>query len=202
MSDELQTNPYERPQDDPYDRPLPDISIKSRPILPPWVARRVLKPNEKTTWVRGPRFNPTWEKVVTHPGLFVVALILGGLCVAAGLLSAGSLSNISPLPCLAAMGFVFGSIYVLGFSNAYFTRLVVTTHRLLITQGYEVCRRWSLDQLPPSLVRYRQTQTGEAVRILDLERMKTMLGDSPDHFVDSKTIRNFGKQLDQFKNFE
>jgi len=40
-----------------------------------------------------------------------------------------------------------------GIANGYFTRLVVTNYRLLILQGYEVCRSWSIHHLPRSLIR-------------------------------------------------
>src|SRR5262249_34482935 len=100
-----------------------------------------------------------------------------------------------PLPILAAGGIVVGSIFVLGFSAGYFTRLVVTSRRILLLQGYEVCRSWRMDDLPPSLIRYTRWD-GEESRMVDLDALQTMLGGTSDKFTEAKTIRAFGKHLD------
>jgi hypothetical protein len=190
MLDDLSTNSF--------DSPPPDVSLYA-PRLPDWLARRLLRPGEVVTLVRGPRFNPRWERYVTHPGLFLVALAAGAGCLAVGRLSAGSWSEVALGPFLAAAGLVFGSIFLLGSAGAYFTRLVVTDARILIVQGYEVCRRWGLDDLPPSLVRYEKRKDGTASRSVDLNTLQTMLGGGTDQFTESKTILAFGKDLDRIK---
>jgi hypothetical protein len=180
---------------------LPDISRPYLP-LPIWIARRILRPNETITWVCGPRFNPAWERYVTHPALFLVALALGTALVAIGRLCSESWTVMPPLAVAAVMAgpaLVLGSVFVLGISAAYFTRLVVTNYQLVIVQGYEVCRSWSLHELPPSLVRYGPRRIGEAERHVDLDALQTMLGNATDRFADSKTIIAFGKHLDRIK---
>jgi hypothetical protein len=186
MSDDFQTGPF----DDPLRRILQPSTV-----LPAWLARRLLRPAEEVAWVRGPRFNPAWERYATHPLMFLVALALATLCVTAGRWIAGSWSDMSPLPFAVAIGLVFGSILVLGFASAFFTRLVVTNDRLILLQGYEVCRSWSIDDLPPSLVRYAAHGDDEGRRTVDLDALQTMLGGS-EQFSERKTIRAFGKHLD------
>jgi hypothetical protein len=181
---------------------LPDISRPFLP-LPLWVARRLLRSDETITWVVGPRFNPAWERYVTHPALFLVALAIGVVLVAVGRLCSESWTVMPPLAIVAVMAgpaLVLGSVFVLGISAAYFTRLVVTNHRLVIIQGYEVCRSWGLNELPPSLVRYGPRRTGDRERHVDLDALQTMLGNVSDRFADSKTIIAFGKHLDQIKS--
>jgi hypothetical protein len=188
MSDQIQTSPSGG---------VPDISVQCTP-LPAWLADRVLQANEKITWLFGPRFNPPWERQVTHPTLFLAGLALGALCLLAGRLSVGSWAQLPPLFALFAAVFVLGPIFVLGLSSAYFTRLVVTDCRLLILQGREVCRAWSIDQLPRSLIRYGMAGGRPSNRTVDLEALKTMLGGSSDKFT-TKTILAVSKQLDQIK---
>ncbi len=192
--------PDDRFQPARFDAPVPDFTSNltwQKQRLPSWLARRLLRPDEYLTWVRGPRFNPWWERAVTHPGLFVLALLLAAGCVAVGRLSVESWARMPLLPALVAIGLVVGSIYVLAIANAYFTRLVVTNFRLVVMQGYEICRVWSIDALPPSLVRYRVSRSGERSRTVDLEALQTMLGSSSDQFTDQKTIRALSKQLDR-----
>jgi hypothetical protein len=98
-------------------------------------------------------------------------------------------------PAVAAACLVFGSILVLGISNGYFTRLVVTDQRLFIVQGREVCRTWGIDELPRSLIRFGSLEDGELSKTVDLDSLKTMLGGSSDQFTDAKTILAFAKQL-------
>jgi hypothetical protein len=165
--------------------------------LPDWLSARLLGEDEHITWVVGPRFNPSWEYHITHPGLFVVALALGATCLGVGRLWAGSWANFPIFPALGAGAVVIGSIYVLALSNSYFTRLVVTTGRILILQGHEVCRTWSIRNLPPSLIHYGMWQDGERSPTVDLDTLKTMLGSSSEKFAESKTILALGKQIDQ-----
>jgi hypothetical protein len=190
MSDNVQTNPF--------GDPLANI-LRPYPALPAWLARRLLRADERVTWVRGPRLTPWWERYVTHPALFLVALALGAVCLETGRLRAGSWSELPALPILAAAGIVIGSIFVLGISAGYFTRLVVTNFRLVILQGYEVCRSWRIDALPPSLIFYGVQGDKGASRTLDLDALQTMLGGSSDQFVPAKTILAFGKHLDRIK---
>jgi hypothetical protein len=189
MSDQFRT--------DSFSALPPNISLRYKP-LPPWLARRLLRAEETITWVRGPRFTPRWERYITHPGLFVLALLLGAVFLGVGRLVAGSWSKMPPLPFLVAGGLFIGSVYILALSNGYFTRLVVTNFRIVIMQGYEVCRSWRINDLPPSLIRYRG-RDGERSPTVDLDTLQTMLGGGSDQFAESKTIRAFGKQLDQIK---
>jgi hypothetical protein len=119
--------------------------------------------------------------------------------MAVGWLVAGTQSEVLVLFGLAAGGIILASIFVLGISSGYFTRLVVTNFRLVILQGYEVCRRWDIDDLPLSLIRYRMRERGVESRTVDLDVLKTMLGTSSDKVAESKTILAFGKRLDQIK---
>jgi hypothetical protein len=175
----------------------PDI-VKQSPPLPAWLADRLLGAEEKVTWVYGPRHNPSWERYITHPALFLVAVALGAVCLVAGWLAIDSGTEVPMLPVLAAGGIVLGSVLVLAISNGYFTRLVVTSSRLVILQGYEVCRTWKIDQLPNSLLRYAMLGGARALAV-DLDALKTVLGTASDKFCESKTILALGKRLDQIK---
>jgi hypothetical protein len=170
-------------------------------VLPPWIANRLLRKDEVVTWVVGPHFNPSWERYITHPFLFLFALALGAVCVGGGRLIGGPAAMMAPI--LLAGGIVLGSIFVLGLSNGYFTRLVVTNARLVILQGYEVCSSWRIDALPRSLLRYRRQAGGvEEVPTVDLDALKTLLGGLSDKVAESKTILTFGKRLDQIMSRE
>ena len=176
----------------------------SCPPLPWWIADRLLRPDEKVDWVYGPKANPSWERYVTHPALFLASLALGALCLGLGWLARQG-STLPVAPCLGAIMIVLGSVFVLAFSNAYFTRLVVTNFRLVVLQGYEVCRSWKIDDLPRSLVRYGRPGGLEDPTLgpaIDLEALQTMLGGASDRFAESKTILAFGKRLDQIKSDE
>ncbi len=175
---------------------VPDLIGLFQP-LPGWLADRLLRPDEKVTWVRGPRFNPSWERYVTHPGLFLIALALGAICVGIGWL--GGQAEMVTLSIMAAGSLIVPTIIVLGISNGYFTRLVVTNFRLVILQGYEVCRAWDIDDLPPSFIRYGMGGGDRASRAIDLDAVKSLLGGSSQQFTDAKTILSFGKQLDRIK---
>ena len=100
---------------------------------------------------------------------------------------------------LAAGMLVLGSIFVLGIANGYFTRLVVTNYRLLILQGYEVCRSWSIHRLPRSLVRYVKPGDEPEKLAVDLDAVKRMLGGSSDKFTSANAIMAFSKRVEQFK---
>ena len=185
-------------QTGPLDEPPPDIRRPHAP-LPPWLARRLLRAGETVTWVRGPRFNPRWERYVTHPGLFLAALALAAACVGVGRLVAGSWSALPPLAVLLAAGILVATVYVLAIANAYFTRLVVTDWRLVVLQGYEICRAWRIEDLPRSLLRYGTRGAAGRPRAVDLDALQTLLGGPSDQFTDAKTIRSLGKQLERIK---
>src|SRR5437868_5836762 len=95
----------DRSQQDVFDARDPD-RFRLFPPLPPWLARRLLRPDERVTWVRGPRFNPWWERYVTHPALFLLALALGAACLGAARLIAGSWAAVPAPPALIAGGLV------------------------------------------------------------------------------------------------
>jgi hypothetical protein len=191
----------QRFQRDTFDTPDVDFT-QSFPPLPGWLADRLLRPGEGITWVVGPRFNPSWEEYVTHPGLFVVALGVGVIGWAGGSALAGPGTELPILLGIAAGCIVLGSIFVLGIFSGYFTRLVVTNRRLVIVQGREVCRSWNLNQLPRSLLRYSPHGPEEEAPAVDLDTLKTMLGGSSDKFAEAKTILSLGKRLDQIKAHE
>jgi hypothetical protein len=184
----------ERFQNDLPDFRLPYF-VESFQYLPAWLADRLLRPDEKVAWVRGPRFNPTCERYITHPGLFFCAVAVGAVIVGLARLAGGGSPEPFVIAFLIAGFLVISSIIVLGLTNGYFTRLVVTNLRLVILQGYEICRSWNIDDLPPSLVRYGK-RGEKASWSIDLDAVKTMLGGSSDKFADAKSILKFGKQLD------
>jgi hypothetical protein len=184
--------------DHAYARPAPDISLHVQP-LPDYLARRLLRPDEKILWVRGPRKNPGCEPYLTHPVLVLAALTVGATCLGAARLSSESWSAMPAWPMLTAGGMFIAAVYILGIANTYFTRLVVTDARLVIMQGFETCRVWRLDDLPESLVRYDMRRGARNQRTVDLDALQTMLGGSSAQFADAKTIRTFGKLLDQIK---
>lgn len=172
--------------------------------LPPWLAKRLLRPGESVTWVRGPRFNPSWECYITHPALFLFALVFAANCWGFAWLIAKEGWEIgATISALVGTGIVLGSIFVLGLACGYFTRLVVTDYRLVVLQGYELCRSWSILHLPGSLRRYRPSPGNEEWRqTVDMDALKTMLGGSSDQFTDSKTILAFAKEIDRMKDRE
>jgi hypothetical protein len=190
MSDSTLTNPVVDPL---------DSIVRPFAPLPDWVARRLLRPDERVTWVRGPRLSPSWERYATHPGLFLIALALAAACLEVGWLVGWTWFGGTPVPVLAAIAIVLGCIFVLGFSAGYFTRLVVTDRRLFIVQGYELCRSYRIEDLPASLVHYRRWEGQEARRYVDLDALQTMLGSKSEQFTESKTILAFGKHRDRIQ---
>lgn len=190
MSEHIQTRPFD-------DR-LPDLILRFPP-LPAWLAHRLLATDELVTGVYGPRFNPSWERFVTHPALVLVALALGAVCVGIGWLLARVQPQAPVLAIVAAGGIVVGCILVMGVCCGYFTRLVVTNFRLVVVQGYEVCKSWDLEYLPRSLLRFTLADDGQEQTSVDLGALQTMLGSSSNQVADAKTILSFGKQLDHIK---
>jgi hypothetical protein len=161
--------------------------------LPGWLADRLLRSDEKVEWVRGPWFNPSWERYLTHPALVILPLTVGAVGIGLGRALVEDLTWVYVL--FAILLFVV-TIIVLGIANGYFTRLVITDSRLVILQGYEIVRSWRMDRLPPALLRYGRYGE-ESSRTINLDAVKTMLGNSSDKFTNAKTILSFGKQLDQ-----
>lgn len=190
----------ERLQNDVPDFRAPNL-IEPIRYLPGWLADRLLRPDEKVTWVRGPLFNPSWERYVTHPALMLVAMVLSAVCLAVVRLVSRELTDLYVVAVGCFLLLVIPTIIVLGIANGYFTRLVVTDLRLVILQGYEICRTWNIDQLPWALRRYRKEGEQESWAI-DLDAVKTMLGGSSEKFTDAKTILSFGKQLDRITTRE
>jgi hypothetical protein len=178
---------------EPFGGTVPNLLVQ-HPPLPGWLATRLLRSNEKVTWVRGPRWNPASERYLTHPALFLAAV---GVVVS--WLIVGSWSDTMVLPVLGAGFLALASIIVLALASGYFTRLVVTNFRIVILQGYEVCRSWSIDRLPRSLLRYRTPGGREESPTIDLAALQTMLGGSSGQFVEAKTIGEFSKHLDRIK---
>jgi hypothetical protein len=163
--------------------------------LPSWLADRLLRPDEKVTWVHGPCFNPSWERYITHPALILFVLVPGAIGLGIAWLNQVDSAKLFFGAFFSFVVLGVPTIIVLAIANGYFTRLVVTNHRLAILQGHEICRIWSIDDLPPSLLRYGRRGEEEG-RAVDLDVVKTMLGGSSDKFTDAKTILKFGKQLD------
>jgi hypothetical protein len=170
--------------------------IASSQHLPGWLADRLLRPGEEVAWVRGPRFNPAWERYVTHPALFFYTAAFGFIFAGLARLIAGEWSEMPWIVALIAAAIAYVTIVVLGVANGYFTRLVATNLRLIILQGYEICRSWKIDDLPPSLLRYGKRGEEEDYSI-DWDAVDRMLGGSSDKFTDTKAILSFGKQLDR-----
>jgi hypothetical protein len=188
----------DRFQTDAFDKRTPDVSVRFPP-LPPWLANRLLHADERIAWVYGPWFNPSWERYVTHPALFLVALGVSVACVGGTWLLSGSWAEEIMLAAAAGAGIVLVSIFVLGIASGYFTRLVVTNRRIIILQGHEVCRSWGLNELPYSLIRYSRLEDDVGLPTVDLDALKGMFGGASDWVADSKSILALGKQLDHIK---
>jgi hypothetical protein len=196
VSEHIQPDSFSTFQGIPAELSSPPIVSASAPF-PDWISRRLLRPGETVTWVRGPRHSPSWERYITHPALILVPVVPGVLVmvVAAQAAGAGAAMAVCAITFACALPFLF----VLGFSAGYFTRLVVTNFRLLIVQGYELCWDCGIDHLPPSLVRY--DRRGEkAARSVDLDALQTALGGSSTQFVEAKTILKFARQVDRTRS--
>jgi hypothetical protein len=189
---------FDRFQTDAFHPRTPNLPEQCPP-LPPWLARRLLGADETISWVWGPKFSPNWERYATHPVLFLIALATGALFLWIGSLLGGDMLVVAVL---LAGGIVLTSVFVLGISSAYFTRLLVTNSRLLILQGYEVCSKWGIDELPRSLVHYGMAGSGLESRTVDLNSLKNLLAGASDKFAESKTIMAFGKRLQGIKSDE
>jgi hypothetical protein len=187
MSDRSQTLAFDAHRPEPARPPRP---------LPAWLRKRLLRAEERITAVYGPAFNPSWERYVTHPALFLGALGFGALWLGEAWLLAGVRPDLMPWAALAAGATVLASVFVLGLACGYFTRVVVTTSRLVILQGYEVCRSWRIQDLPPSLIRYCGPEPGMQTPTIDLDTLNTLLGNPSEGVVESKTILAFGKHLE------
>jgi hypothetical protein len=181
-------------------RPRPVSADSKAPALtlPAWLARRILAPNETVALVRGPTSNWFLEPYLTHPGLFLVALVPAGISLGIGRSLVNSWKELPPLAGVIAVLFVFGSIIFLASLAGYFTRLVITDQRLIIVQGREVRSSRSVNELPPILLRRNFDRDGhERAPTIDLNAVNTMLG--VDGFVDSNTILTLGKKIDKMR---
>src|SRR5262249_38268095 len=99
---------HDRFQTDHLDAPrAPDVS-RSRPQLPAWLARRLLREGEQIESVRGPRHCPAWEPYVTHPGVALIGLALAVALVAVGGLTFGFDNTLMAVPCALALVSAFG----------------------------------------------------------------------------------------------
>ncbi len=204
MSDHSERNPYALPQygGDRYARrepPRRHPRKENRPF-PKWLASHLLRGDEEILWSTGPRHTPAIEPFLTH-WLFVVV----GVMLAVGTLFLGRMlvPGWSKLPMWAgftAIFLVFGSVFLVGVANGYFTRLVATNKRVFIVQGQAICRSWGLNALPRSLVQYRINEHGEEERTVDVDALRTMLDSPSEGFAESKTILSLGKHLDRVKD--
>lgn len=181
------------PARDPFDISLPNAFALPAP-LPPWLARRMSHGGEKITWVRGPQSSPGWESFATHPALLLVTLFIS-VCLVVLTWDGDRQTRVA---FVLAVGLVLGTIVVLGLASAYFTRLVVTNYRIVMFQGREMVRNWSMDDLPRSLIRFRRRPDGKEERTIDVGSLQTLMGSS-DQFADPKTLRAFSRQLDRIK---
>ncbi len=185
-----------------YQNSVPELPkphlVEPSQMLPGWLADRLLQPDENVEWVRGPRFTPSWERYLTHPGLFFAAAGLGASGVGAAVSLAKGQNEIIASTFVFAGAIVLFSIFVLAISCGYFTRLVATNARLLIVQGYELCRNWDMNDLPPTLIRHR-LGGGVSMPSIDLNAVQTLLGGSSTQFTGAKDILSFAKQLDRIK---
>ncbi len=196
MSENIQTDSFSSFQSEPPGaEPTPVVSSSSP--LPTWVARKILRPDETVSWVRGPRLNPSWERYVTHPALILFPLFLGVVALCAAVQTTGSAGVLPAIIFTVAISLPF--IFVMGISAGYFTRLVVTDLRVIIVQGYELCWDCSIDYLPPSLIRYDPRRGGKAGRSVNLDALQTALGGSSTQFVEAKAILKFAKTIDRIK---
>jgi hypothetical protein len=165
------------------------------PHFPRWLAHRHLRQDEHVECVYGPSLNPWWERYATHVFLIIAAGIIAATLLIVALIHAGKPADLQPVPAVGSAAIFFGSIFVVGFWCGYFTRLVVTNRRVFIVQGYAICRQWRIEDLPLSLIRYRRGDGPDMTKTVDLDALKTMLGDATGQVADSKTILALGKQL-------
>src|SRR4051812_20893081 len=115
---------------DRYDEAPREVAW-SRPQLPGWLAKRLLREGEEIESVRGPRHSPAWEPFVTHPGVVLVGLALAAAIIAIGALALGSFDDkLMALPCVLALLSAVGGLLVVGLMAGIFTRLVITTQRV------------------------------------------------------------------------
>jgi hypothetical protein len=195
MSDQIQPDTFSRFQSEPPSLPTREIVGTCSPF-PAWLARRLLGPDEKVTWVRGPKRNPSWERYITHPGLLLVPVAVAAIVALVGGLTAGAKAGELLCPffgiCFVA---ALPMLFVVGIACGYFTRLVVTNQRVVVLQGYEICDTWDVARLPRSLVRQEQRDGQPAVSSVDLNALNTILGGSSTQFVEAKTILDFAKTL-------
>lgn len=192
MNDTIRTD---RP--DSSDSPDPKLNVATLG-LPTWLARLVLAPGETVALVRGPTSNSPLEPYLTHPALFLVALLPAGITLAVGRAMSPSWKELHPLPGLLAVLILFGTVIFLAGMAGYFTRLIITDRRLLIVQGREVRSSRDVNSLPRALVRRGRDEFGrERAPTIDLNAVNKLVGGTG--FVDAKTILTLSKKIDKLK---
>lgn len=206
MSDKFQTERPDCPEpNDPNEyesdwderRSRRSIIRPSRKFVPlPQYLQSRLNKDEKVTWVRGPNSNPWWEPVLVHPLLVGLALLFGVMLLVSGRLIVGTWAEVPPVVWVVALLIPIGSLFLVGLTNAHFTRLIVTNTRLFIVQGYEVCRTWNLNDLPRSLLCFDPRGQEQDKPMIDLDSIQTLL-ESSDRKSSSESIMAFRKRLDQ-----
>jgi hypothetical protein len=164
----------------------------------------LLQPGEEITFMRGPKHNPWWERYLTHPAFILLGV---ALCLFWGYVTwllddSGAWAGVKTFAPLVMIGIMIASVFVLAISCGHFTRLVVTNYRLVILQGYEVCRAWELHKLPRSLLHYSHAAAEDPRPAVDLEVLQSLLGPASDQIAGAKTILSFGKSLDAIKKRE
>ena len=58
MSERFRTDRFD---DQPLEFVERSVLVEKNPPFPAWLAARFLRPDEKITWVRRPRFTPSWS---------------------------------------------------------------------------------------------------------------------------------------------
>jgi hypothetical protein len=172
-------------------------AARKGPPLPAFLARRLLRKGEEVASVRGPRSSPVWEPYLTHPAAVAVGFAAAVVIFLVGGLAVDWDGQLMAAPGIAAVVVAGGGLALVAVAAGYFTRLVVTSQRVLIVQGYEVRKTWTLDQLPRSLVRHDRNADGELTKTVDMEKLQTMLGGSADGIVEAKSIWALGKEIER-----
>jgi hypothetical protein len=177
----------------------PTAAAAAKQGLPAWLARRVLMPGETVALVRGPKTSPL-EPYLTHPALFLAALVPASISLAVGRALVNSWKELPPFAGVIAILLVFGTIIFLASMAGYFTRLVITDRRLIVLQGREVYRSRNIKDLPPFLLRRHRGEDGlERAPTIDLNAVNTLLGGTGDGYVDAETILTLSKKLDKMR---
>src|SRR5438105_12790131 len=109
----------EQSQNQPPHEKTNELSLPA-PRLPRWLTRRMLTEDEHLVSVYGPKYNPGWERYVTHPLLFLVTAIISATWVVVALVRAGGPENLPAVAGIGALALVVAAIVILGVSCGYF----------------------------------------------------------------------------------